>query len=271
MRRDGPPRAARRLRAVLVGLILLYLIAPAMIVIPLSFTGESMRRFPVAEFSLAAYTRFFEQPGWVSTTVFSLSMAACVMIFAVLLGTATAYGVVHSPPLLKRIVSVLVLLPIIAPTIVFALGIFWLLTQLRLLGTFAGFVCANLVLALPYAIVVIRSGLERFDHSLLKAAAVLGARPARAVFFVATPLLLPAIAAGALFAFLIAFDEVVVAQFISGPHAVPLSKQMWDGILYRWDPAISAISTMQIAMTIAVLVFLALLRRKRDGGIGKHR
>jgi putative spermidine/putrescine transport system permease protein len=263
MRRVGPPRAARRARAVLVGLILLYLVAPALIVIPLSFTGESMRRFPIAAFSLAAYTRFFEQPGWVPTTLFSLSMATCVMILAVLIGTATAYGIIQSPPRFKRIVSVLVLVPIIAPTIIFALGIFWLLAQFRLLGTFTGFVCANLVLALPYAIVVIRGGLERFDQSLLKAAAVLGARPARAVLFVAMPLLLPAIAAGGLFAFLIAFDEVVVAQFISGPHAVPLSKQMWDGILYRWDPAISAISTMQIAMTIAVLVLLALLRRKR--------
>jgi putative spermidine/putrescine transport system permease protein len=93
---------------------------------------------------------------------------------------------------------------------------------------------------------------------------VLGAKPTRVLVKVAVPLLMPALAAAALFSFLIAFDEVVVAQFISGPSAVPVSKQMWDGILFRWDPAISAISTVQIAITIAVLLVLGLLRRHSD-------
>jgi putative spermidine/putrescine transport system permease protein len=222
-----------------------------------------LRRFPAIEFSVDAYRRFFEDAGWTTATLFSIGMGAAVMMLAVVIGAATAYGIVSAKAHTKRALSVLVLLPMIAPTIVFALAIYWLLAQIRLLGTFAGFVVANLVLALPYAVVTIRNGMEGLDRSLLRAASVLGARPARIIMQVVLPLLMPALAAGALFSFLIAFDEVVVAQFISGPHAVPLAKRMWDGILFRWDPAISAISTMQIAITLTILITLGLIRRKR--------
>jgi putative spermidine/putrescine transport system permease protein len=259
----GPRRLMRWAHAGLVGLILLYLIAPALIVIPMSFMGESMRRFPAAEFSLGAYRRFFDQPAWTGATIFSFEMAAVVMVVSVAIAAATAYGILLVRPAVRRMISVVALLPVIVPTVVFAISIYWLLAQFRLLGTFAGFVLANLVLALPYAILMLRNGIEALDSSLIRAAAVLGARPARIVFKVVIPLLMPALAAAALFSFLTAFDEVVVAQFISGPSAVPVSKQMWDGILFRWDPAISAISTMQIAITIVVLIVVGLMRRRR--------
>src|SRR5205807_2514961 len=109
MRRRRPPRAARWLRATVVGLILFYLVAPALIVIPLSFMGETMKRFPATELSLAAYRRFLEQPGWVTATLFSMSMAATVMVLSVVLGAATAYGIANADAWQKRTLSVLLL------------------------------------------------------------------------------------------------------------------------------------------------------------------
>ena len=157
----------------------------------------------------------------------------------------------------KKLLMVLTLLPIVVPPIIYAIAIYPLLAAFDILGTFTGLVVANVVLAAPYAIVTIHAGLERLDGSLLRAAAVLGAHPLRVALKVSAPLLMPSLIAAALFAFLAAFDEVVVAQFISGPFAVPLAKRMWDGILYRWDPAISAISTIQIALTIGALLAFA--------------
>jgi ABC-type spermidine/putrescine transport system permease subunit II len=264
--RTGKRRIAHLMHRLIVGAILFYLVAPALVVIPMSFLGESMKRLTEAEVSLDAYRRFLTQPGWITATVFSLEMSVLVMVLSLLIGASTAYGLVNASAKLGQILSVLAILPVLAPTIVFALAIYWLLAQLDLLGTMAGFVLANLVLALPYAIITVRSALESFDRSLVKAASVLGAKPPRIVVRVVIPILMPALAAAALFSFLIAFDEVVVAQFISGPHAVPLSKTMWDGILFRWDPAISAISTLQITITIAVLVVVGLLRRRSPLG-----
>ena len=255
-------RLARWGHGLIVGLILFYLVAPALVVIPMSFLGESMKRLTEAELSLDAYRRFVTQPGWLSATAFSIEMSIAVMILSLMIGSATAFGLVRASERLSHVLSVLVILPVLAPTIVFAIAIYWLLVQAHLIGTIAGFVLANLVLALPYAIITIRSGIEVLDQSLLKAAAVLGARPPRIILRVIVPILMPALAAAGLFSFLIAFDEVVVAQFISGPHAVPLAKMMWDGILFRWDPAISAISTLQITITVGVLVTLALIRRR---------
>jgi putative spermidine/putrescine transport system permease protein len=265
MTRRGPPRVGRWLRGAFVGLVLAFLIAPALVVIPLSFAGDAMTRFPPKQFSLLAYANYLHGPGWIDSTIFSLVMALTVMLLSIILGALTAFGIVSAGPRLRRALYILVLLPMIVPTIIFAIGVYWLLADWKILGTLAGFIVANLVLALPYAIITIRNGIERLDPSLRKAASVLGARPARIFVKVTAPLLFPALAAGGLFAFLIAFDEVVVAQFISGSFAVPLPKRMWDGILFRWDPAISAISTIQIAITVIVLVALGVLHRRERG------
>jgi putative spermidine/putrescine transport system permease protein len=261
-------RFARCLHSLAVLLICVFLIAPALIVIPLSFAGDAMTRFPPQRFSVEAYSNFINGPGWLDATQFSLEMAGTVMVVAVAIGTATAYGILSQQGVISKLLMVLVLMPIVMPPIIYAIAIYPLLANIDILGTFIGFVVANLILALPYAIITIRSGLQGLDWSLLRAATVLGASPFRVARKVAAPLLMPSLVAAALFSFLAAFDEVVVAQFISGPFAVPLAKRMWDGILYRWDPAISAISTIQIALTIIILIVFSLLRRQRSNARG---
>lgn len=259
-------RWGRWLQGAAVALICLFLIAPALVVIPLSFAGDVMTRFPPQHFTLEAYDNFLHGPGWLGATIFSLKMAATVMVIAVVIGTGAAYGIVAREGVVKKLLMVLTVLPIVVPPIIYAIAIYPLLAALDILGTFTGLVVANVVLAAPYAIITIRAGMERLDGSLLRAAAVLGARPLRVALKVAAPLLMPSLTTAALFAFLASFDEVVVAQFISGPFAVPLAKRMWDGILYRWDPAISAISTIQITLTVGTLLAFALLRRGADAG-----
>lgn len=265
-------RARRRfawwLHGTIVLVICAFLIAPALIVIPLSFAGDAMTRFPPQRFSLTAYSNFLTGPGWLSATQFSLEMAGTVMVIALAIGTATAYGILSQQGATRKLLMVLVLMPIVMPPIIYAIAIYPVLANLDILGTLIGFVVVNIVLALPYAIITIRAGMQGLDWSLLRAAAVLGASPFRVARKVAAPLLMPSLVAAALFAFLAAFDEVVLAQFVSGPFAVPLPKRMWDGILYRWDPAISAISTIQIALTITILIAFALLRRSRNDASG---
>ena len=255
------------LHLAIVVAICLFLLAPALVVIPLSFAGDVMTRFPPQQFSFAAYRSFFQGPGWLDSTQFSLLMSGAVMIIAVALGTATAFGLRSQKPKTAKALMVLVLMPIVMPTIIFAIGIYPVLANLDILGTFLGFVVANVVLAVPYAVVTIRAGLQELDWSLLRAASVLGAGPFRVARRIAAPLLMPSLVSAALFAFLVAFDEVVVAQFISSPFAVPLPKRMWDGILFRWDPAISAISTLQILLTVIALLAFAVWRR-RAGEVG---
>jgi ABC-type spermidine/putrescine transport system permease subunit II len=252
----------RRLEGAAVVLIAAFLLAPAAIVVPMSFAGDAMTRFPPRRFSFETYASFLHGPGWVASTLLSAEMGLAVMVLAVAIGAATAYGLVSAGPGLRKAMMVLVLMPIVVPPIIFAISIYGLLANWGILGTFLGLVVANLVLALPYAVVTIRAGMQKLDWSLLRAAAVLGASPSRVMLKVAAPLLMPSLLSAGLFAFLACFDEVVVAQFISGPLAVPLAKRMWDGILFRWDPAISAISTMQIVLTIAAMLSFAWLRRR---------
>lgn len=244
--------------------------APALVVIPMSFAGEQMVRFPPREFSLAAYERFFQRREWVESTLLSFQVGGVVMLLSVAVGTLTAFGLAAAPLRVRRPMVVIALLPMIVPAIIFAIGIYWLLAGWGLIGTMTGFVCAHLVLALPYVVLTIDASFRGLDRSLARAAASLGAPPWQTAFRVVIPLLLPAMISGGLFAFLTSFDEVVIATFISGPHAVTLPKRMWDGILYRADPAIAAVSTMLIGLTVSILVVAAGIRRGRDpGGEGR--
>lgn len=244
-------------------LVLLFLIAPALVVIPMSFAGDAMVRFPPRQLSVAAYERFFGRREWLESTFLSFEVGLIVALLAVAIGTLAAFGIAGSGQRLRRIMTLVVLLPVIVPTIVLAIAVYWLLAGWGLIGTAAGFVVAHLVLALPYVVVTVGAALQGLDRTLPRAAASLGASPRKVAAWVVLPLLAPALLTAGLFAFLTSFDEVVIATFISGPHAVTLPKRMWDGILYRADPAIAAISTMLIVLTVLVLIAVTAARRSR--------
>jgi putative spermidine/putrescine transport system permease protein len=139
------------------------------------------------------------------------------------------------------------------------------LARVHLVGSPLGLVLAHTVLALPLVVVNVSATLKGFDESVERAAMSLGAGPIRTFRYVTFPLIRPGIIAGALFAFMASFDEVIVAIFLSGRTATTLPKRMWDSVLLETDPTIAAISTMLIILAMLVLV-LPTLRRGRSTG-----
>ena len=95
-----------------------------------------------------------------------------------------------------------------------------------------------------------------FDHSLTRAAANLGANPTTTFFKVIMPLILPGVISGGLFAFVTSFDEVVVVLFIGSSDQQTIPRQMWNGIREQISPAILAVATILVAISIALLATL---------------
>jgi putative spermidine/putrescine transport system permease protein len=151
----------------------------------------------------------------------------------------------------------------VVPTIVLSIGLYSVYARWRLIGTVAGLVLAHTVLALPFVVLNVTAVLYKLDRSLERAARSLGAGPLRTFTQVMLPLLWPGIASGAIFAFLISFDEIVIAMFISGSHPT-LPKLMFDGIRYELNPVVAAVSSQLIIVTALALLSSAWLRRQTD-------
>jgi putative spermidine/putrescine transport system permease protein len=118
------------------------------------------------------------------------------------------------------------------------------------------------VLASPFVVVTVGASLTGFDRNLMRATAILGAKPLTGFFRVMLPLILPGVLSGAAFAFVTSFDEVVVAQFLAGTTQRTLPLEMFTGLREQLSPAITAAATLMMLLSILLLIVANLLARR---------
>jgi putative spermidine/putrescine transport system permease protein len=247
-----------------VGAILLFLAAPNFIVIPISFTSANYLSFPPPGWSLQWYENYLGSSAWMEATGRSVFIGLLTAAVATALGTAAALGL-RRMRRGKEAVQLIVLAPLIVPTIIIAIAIYDLYSRLGLVGNVYGIALIHVVIAFPYVAIVVSAALRGVDPGLERAAQNLGAGPWRTFWLVTFPLIRPGVIAGALLAFLASFDEVVIAIFIGGVYANTLPRMMWESIITTVDPTIAAVSTLLVFLSTGVLAALAILRRKDIG------
>jgi putative spermidine/putrescine transport system permease protein len=241
---------------------LVFLVAPSLIVIPMSFSGADTLTFPPPSYSLRWYDTFLTHPEWRSAARISLITAVLTTIVATALGTGVSIGLLRSRFPLRNFVTSIFLTPMIVPEIVTAVAVYGLYVRLRLVGTIQGLVLAHSVLALPFVMINVSAVLQGMDIRLEHAARSLGATPLRTFWLVTFPLIRPGILAGALFAFITSFDELIIALFISGDRAATLPVQIWSGLRFEINPTVAAVSTLLIVLSTFGLGLAGLLRRR---------
>jgi putative spermidine/putrescine transport system permease protein len=241
---------------VVSGLVLAFLLLPILVVIPMSFSSASTLVFPPPGWSLQWYARYLGSPVWRRVTLNSITVALTTMGLASALGTPAAFAIVRGRFPGRNLLYAFVISPIIVPAIITAISIYSLYSRLHLVGSFYGLAIAHTVLATPFVVVNVSAVLRGFDRSLEWAAASLGANAARTFWHVTLPIIRPGLIAGALFAFITSFDEVVIAIFIAGTTSSTLPKRMWESIRLELDPIITAVSALLILFSILMYVSL---------------
>ncbi len=252
-----------RLWAVLVGLLL---VAPLLVVVPISFAQRQSFKFPPSGFSFTWYENMFTDHRWTSAIGTSLLVGGVVTVVCTVFGTAAALGIHRLGGRLGAIVTGVLVAPMIVPGIVSAVAIYSVYLRWNLTGNFLGFLLAHSVLALPFVVVAVSSSLSSTDPALIRAAASLGAGPWRTFGKVTLPLITPGIGAGALFAFVTSFDEVVAASFLQSPAIRTLPIEMFVSVTNEVDPTIAAVSTVILALTTVVVVLPFLVRNRKPKG-----
>jgi len=252
MDQDNRLGISTRLLACLTAFMLL---APTLVVVPLSFTAKSSFKFPPDDWSIRFYRNLFSDPEWRNGLINSFQLAIVVMIVSVVIGTVAAIGLTRGRLRTAPLFNAVFLAPMIIPGIVFAVAIYDAFLETRMVGTFHGFVIAHTVVALPFPIITITAGLRGIDRDLERAAAVQGANPLVAFARITLPLLAPSMLAGAAFAFITSFDEIVVSLFIQSTEFRTLPVKMFTSVSTESDPTIAAAATIVITFsTLLILV-----------------
>ncbi len=255
----------------LCGVIFFFLIAPVVVVIPLSFNAEDFFTFTPKMlaldpdgYSLKHYQDFLTNPDWTGAFYNSLRIAPVATVLSVTFGTLAAIGLSQSHVPFRRAIMAVLISPMIVPLIISAAGMYFFYSRIGLQGTYWGVVLAHAALGIPFVIITVTATLVGFDRSLTRAAANMGAGPVRTFFKVQMPLILPGVISGALFAFITSFDEVVVVLFVGSAAQKTLPWQMFIGLREQISPTILAVATVLVTFSVILLVTLEGLRRRSE-------
>ena len=253
-------------------LVFVFLVAPILVIVPLSFNAEpyftfteGMLRFDGEAYSLRWYREIVENEEWRSSLVNSLVIGFSATTLATVLGTLAALGLANSHMPARRLVTGLLISPMVTPVIISAAGMFFFYSSIGLGQTHIGLILAHATLGIPFVVITVTATLAGFDNNLTRAAASLGASPVHAFRKVQLPLIAPGVLSGALFAFATSFDEVVVVLFMAGVEQRTIPRQMWAGIREEISPAILAVATFLIAFAVLLLFAVEWLRRRSRG------
>jgi putative spermidine/putrescine transport system permease protein len=250
-----------------VGLVLLFLVAPILAIMPLSFNSESFFSYPMPGLSLKWYlgeSGFFTDPRWTNAVRLSFILALSTTVLATFLGTLAALGLSRSNIPGRATIMAILISPMIVPVIISAIGLFFFYASVGLNGTLIGIILAHTALATPFVVITVTATLMSFDRTLMRAGASLGAKPHTVFFKVVAPLILPGVISGALFAFVTSFDEVIVILFIGGPEQRTLPRQMFSGIREQISPTITAAASVLIVFSTVLLITVELLGRRGE-------
>ncbi|MEA2279113.1 MAG: putative spermidine/putrescine transport system permease protein [Solirubrobacteraceae bacterium] len=257
-------RLTRIVGGVVVTIVSIALLAPAVLVAVLSFSGDSYLTFPPKSWGLRQYQTMFTDPTWGSAIGLSFKIALPTAIISALIAVPAVIAIHRSQLPGRNSVQVAGLTGIIIPISAYAVAMYAVQAQFHILGTYLGLLVANITIAMPLVLVVTAAAMSRIPISLEQAAMTAGASRGRALAGITVRLLAPAILAGSVLAFITSFDEAVFINFLGGPGQVTLPKAIFDSVRFGLDPVITAIATvLMVATSLLMLVALRLGRKGR--------
>jgi len=256
---------------VICGLILFFLIAPIIIIIPLSFNAgfylsfsEKMLSLDPAGYSIQWYQDFWNDQKWTDGIKNSFFIAIFAAVISTVLGTIAALGLSRPEMPYRKLLMAILISPMIVPLIVSALGMYFFLVKIGLASTYLGIIISHAVLGTPFVVITVTATLSGFDQSLIRAGLNLGATPPTVFFKIIMPLILPGVISGALFAFITSFDEVVVINFVGTTVQQTIPQVMFRGLRENISPTILAVATILVAISVALLITMEMLRRRSE-------
>jgi putative spermidine/putrescine transport system permease protein len=236
-----------------VALVFGFLLIPVVVIALASVSRTSYLTVPPQGLTLRWFTAVLADPEYVHAIGVSLLLALVATAGSLAVGVAASYALIRRQVMGAAGISAVLNAPLVFPGVVIGVALLQFYAMVHLNGTFVGLALAHMVITVPYVVRAVTASLHGIDPELEHAARVLGASGPVAFFTVTLPLIRPGVAAGALFSFIVSFDNVPVSIFLLGAGQMTLPVKIFSAIEYGVDPSIAAISTMLIALTAGAL------------------
>ena len=230
--------------------VCVFLIAPILIVFPMSLSASPFLEFPPQEYSFKWYESFFSDTRWIRGFWNSLIAAFVTIVISLPIGTLAAIGINEMKRKTRLWLETFFILPMVVPVIIFAISLFYFIAPLKLNNSPITLGIAHSILAMPFVFLTVSASLKNFNKNLEYAAYGLGASWLTMFRKVMLPIITPGIIAGGIFSFIQSFDDVVLALFLTNIKSRTLPRIMFEGVAHEIDPTIVAISGILIILTI---------------------
>jgi ABC-type spermidine/putrescine transport system permease subunit II len=254
-------RLTRAFHGAAIAVIGVFLLAPVVLVVVLSFSADPFITFPPREWGIRQYQTMVNSELWRPPIIHSLGIAVLASLLATVIAVAAVLGISRSRVPARGVLGAVALGPLLIPGVVYAIAAYQLFTELRLVGTTAAFVLAHVVMATPLVLIIMGGAVARVPRELELAAMSLGAGRLRALHDVTLPLTRAAIFAGALLAFSLSMNEVVVSSFLADVSFTTLPVAIFASLRIAVDPVIMAISVSLALLAAGAISVIYLLRR----------
>lgn len=245
-------------------LVLLFLAAPVLIIAVISFNDSRILSFPPETLSLHWYRRVMADPGWKHSLWVSLQVALMTTVLATAGGFLASLALVRANLKHKMAIYGLILTPMIIPNVIVAIAFYMAFARMGAGGSLVAMAIGHAVLALPLTTIILSASLQGLDEAYERAALSLGASQWQTMHMVTLPLAVPGLVSAALFAFLTSFDELLISLFLAGVRSQTLSVRIWNSLALDVEPTIAAVSTLLIALTVAILLVNVMFQRRSD-------
>jgi len=237
-----------------VAIVILYVILPNLIVVVLSFHKAQYFSFPPEEYSLRWYGEAIFRPEWRDAFFLSLWLAFLAALCSSTIGMLAGLALYRYNIPGKRVISAVFLSPLIMPGILTGLAALFFMTQVGLGGTFTALLLGHILVTFPYVLRLILAALPGVSRSMEEAALTLGADELTTLWLVTLPAIRSAVLSGALFAFILSFDNVMMSLFLSNARVVTLPVKILHVMEWSSDPTIAAMSTIFIGISLLLMV-----------------
>jgi spermidine/putrescine transport system permease protein len=246
----------------LTALVYLFMLAPVLVVVALAFNPAEYGGFPMTGLSLRWFSALTDDAKIIDALRTSLLLGALASSISTAVGTAAAYALARFRFLGRDTTQILLTLPILVPHIILGVG---LLLTFRLFGLAKSFpllVVGHVAITLPFVILTTRHRLQAIPAVLEEAARTLGANRLQTFREVSLPLALPAILAGALFAFMMSFDEITATLFWRPVNLDTVPTLVLGMLQYSISQEINALATLLILISLTLPMGAMLLARR---------
>jgi putative spermidine/putrescine transport system permease protein len=256
------------LLVVVTAAVLLFIAAPLLVTMAMSVSDTMFVAFPPKGFTLRWYGTVLADPDFRRALSFSLWLAAAATGGALLLGMPAAFALIRFPVPGTAALRALLLSPLVFPVLVTGLALLQLFSILGWRTVWANLLIAHILVTCPYVVRTVSASLMLADVTLEEAARTLGASRWRCFVRVTLPQIAPGVAAGALFAFMVSFDNYPVSMWIADAQNNPMPMLIFSKATGVFDPSVATISTLMVGLAvIVVLVMERLVGLKRAMGM----